>query len=112
MFHRSPPVPTVEIAGLPGDAYLLDVREHDEWTAGHIDGAAHIPLGEIPARVAEVPDDRDVYVICRSGGRSAQATGFLLAQGRQASNVAGGMTAWDAAGRPMVGETAEEPYVA
>jgi rhodanese-related sulfurtransferase len=112
MFNRQPQVPTVDVAGLPADAYLLDVREVDEWQAGHAPEATHIPLGEVPARLAEVPADHDVYVICKAGGRSAQATMFLRGQGRPAINVSGGMLAWDAAGRAMVGETAEPPFVA
>ena len=55
----------------PG-AYLLDVREDDEWAAGHAPGAHHLPMMEIPARMAEIPDDTDVVVVCRSGGRSGQ----------------------------------------
>ncbi|MEY2848347.1 MAG: hypothetical protein RI885_1012 [Actinomycetota bacterium] len=86
-------------------ATLLDVREHDEWFAGHAPDAVHIPLSELEARVAEVPTDGPVSVICRSGARSARATGFLLASGRGARNVIGGMIAWAAAGYPMVSES-------
>lgn len=94
---------------LPADGLvLLDVREDDEWAAGHAPEAVHIPLGELPVRVgelAELPDDRPLYVICRSGGRSARATAWLNAAGvAEAINVEGGMQAWQAVGREVVGE--------
>jgi rhodanese-related sulfurtransferase len=104
-------VPAVAAATVPDDAYLLDVREDDEWRAGHAPDAVHIPLGQLSARVGEVPNDRDVYVICRSGGRSAQVVVAFNNAGRKASNVDGGMHAWEAAGRPMVSESGVEPYV-
>jgi rhodanese-related sulfurtransferase len=100
MFNAQPPA--VAAADVPADAYLLDVREPDEWQAGHAEGAVHIPMNEIMARVGEVPADRTVHVVCRVGGRSAQVTRYLLAQGREAVNVDGGMLAWSAAGRPLV----------
>ncbi|MEW2500071.1 rhodanese-like domain-containing protein [Amycolatopsis sp. CA-161197] len=109
-------LPTAEVRDLPTDGVaLLDVREDDEWAAGHAPGAVHIPLGELPARVdelSELPDDQPVYVICRSGGRSARATAWLNASGWDAVNVAGGMGSWAREGRPMVSETAgAEPEV-
>jgi rhodanese-related sulfurtransferase len=97
---------------LPEGAFLLDVREDDEWAAGHAPTAAHIRLGDLSDRVAEVPQDRDVYVICRSGARSAYATQALTAGGWTAVNVADGMTGWAVAGRPMVSESGSEPFVA
>ncbi|AHH93479.1 rhodanese-like domain-containing protein [Kutzneria viridogrisea] len=97
-------VPTVAVEELPEDAVLLDVREDDEWQAGHAPEALHIPLGDLTARLAEVPQDNEVYVICRSGGRSARATAYLNQNGWDATNVAGGMGAWAATGRTMVGE--------
>lgn len=105
-------VPAVEPGAVPADAFLLDVREPDEWVAGHAPGAVHLPLGQLQSRVGELPEDRDVYVICRSGGRSAQATAFLGAEGRSATNVEGGMQRWAATGRRMVSETEAEPEVA
>jgi rhodanese-related sulfurtransferase len=112
MVFRPVAVPTVDVGSLPAGAHMLDVREDDEWRAGHVAGAQHIPLGDVPARVAEVPEGTDVYVICKAGGRSAQATRFLIDSGRGAVNVAGGMLAWEAAGRPMVADSAQPPYVA
>jgi rhodanese-related sulfurtransferase len=97
-------LPAVAAAAVPADAYVLDVREPDEWAAGHVEGAAHIPMNQIPARLDEVPADATVHVMCRVGGRSAQVARFLLAQGRDAVNVDGGMLAWASAGRPMVAD--------
>ena len=93
-------LPAVDAAAVPADAILLDVREHDEWAAGHAEGALHIPMGEIVARIGELPDGGTVHVVCRVGGRSAQVTQYLIAQGRDAVNVNGGMLDWEAAGRP------------
>lgn len=84
-------------------AFVLDVREPSEWTAGHIQGATLIPLGELSGRVAEVPADRQVVVVCRSGNRSAQGRDILLGAGLPAvTSMAGGMSAWTAAGQPVV----------
>ena len=96
-------LPTAEVRDLPKDGVtLLDVREDDEWAAGHAPGAKHIPLGELPARVDELGDlSEPVYVICRSGGRSARATAWLNATGWDAINVAGGMGSWASEARPM-----------
>lgn len=105
-------LPEVPAASVPDDAWLLDVREHDEWTAGHAPGAWHIPLGDLASRAAEVPQDQVVYVVCRSGGRSGRAAQALAGAGWQAVNVAGGMHDWAAAGRPMVADSGAEPYVA
>lgn len=97
-------------AGLPAGAPLLDVREDDEWRAGHAPDAVHIPMSAIVERVAEIPEGC-VYVICRSGSRSGQVVSWLSGQGREAVNVAGGMQAWAASGLPMVAEAASEPAV-
>ncbi|MBF9068210.1 rhodanese-like domain-containing protein [Streptacidiphilus fuscans] len=102
MFQQS--VPTVDIASVPADAVLLDVREQDEWDAGHAASALHIPMSEFVARIGELPEAEPLYVVCRVGGRSAQVVQYLVGQGRQAVNVDGGMLAWDAAGRALVSE--------
>lgn len=101
----------IPAAGVPEDAWLLDVREDDEWAAGHAVDAVHIPLGELAGRTAVIPQDEVIYVICRSGARSARATRALAEAGWQAVNVAGGMQDWAAAGRPMIAESGAEPYV-
>lgn len=97
---------------MPDGAWLLDVREDDEWAAGYAPGARHIPLGELGARTAEIPQDQTVYVICRSGARSARASQALAAAGWKAVNVAGGMQDWAAAGRAMATDSGAEPFVA
>jgi rhodanese-related sulfurtransferase len=102
----------VPAASVPDGAWMLDVREDDEWAAGYAPGARHIPLGQLGARAAEVPRDETVYVICRSGHRSGQATQALAAAGWEAVNVAGGMQDWAAAGRPMTTDSGAAPFVA
>ena len=105
-------VPEVLSADLPAGVFLLDVREDDEWTAGHAPDAVHVRLGELGARTGELHRDREVYVICRSGSRSAYAAQSLTAGGLNAVNVADGMTGWAVAGRPMISEDGTEPHVA
>lgn len=78
----------------PDRPFLLDVREPSEYSVAHVAGAVLIPLGQLEARLDEVPADREIAVICRSGARSGRATQFLQARGRRARNVAGGMLAW------------------
>jgi rhodanese-related sulfurtransferase len=98
-------VPTVAAADVAEDAFLLDVREPMEWDAGHPPGAHHVPMMELPARLAEVPGDRDVVVVCRVGARSAQVVAYLIHNGRDnVRNLDGGLYAWAAAGRPLVDE--------
>ncbi|MGD0375950.1 MAG: rhodanese-like domain-containing protein [Streptosporangiaceae bacterium] len=106
------PVPQVPAAAVPDDVVLVDVREPDEWMAGHAPGARHIPLGEVSARYEEIPRDSDVYLICRSGARSARVAQALAGAGWAALNVADGMQGWQAAGRPMIAESGLTPYVA
>ncbi|GGR16758.1 MULTISPECIES: rhodanese-like domain-containing protein [Agromyces] len=84
------------------DAYLIDVREHEELAQARVEGAHHIPLGELVARLDEVPRDRTVYVMCHVGGRSAQAVQYLEQQGIDAVNVEGGILAWYQHGLPVV----------
>jgi DMSO/TMAO reductase YedYZ molybdopterin-dependent catalytic subunit/rhodanese-related sulfurtransferase/glyoxylase-like metal-dependent hydrolase (beta-lactamase superfamily II) len=86
-------------------AALLDVREPEEWNQGHAAGALLVPMGEIQARRDEIPADRRVVVVCRSGGRSAAVTDSLRAQGYDALNLTGGMCAWTAAGLPTVNQS-------
>lgn len=101
-------VPALQV---PADGYLLDVREAEEWQAGHIPGALHIPLGELGARYREIARDQPLYVICRSGSRSGYAAQALAQAGWDARNVADGMIGWHAAGRPMT-SAGGTPYVA
>ncbi len=105
-------VPEMLSADLPAGAFLIDVREHDEWTAGHAPDAVHVPLGELGERITELPRDREIYLICRTGARSAYATQILVGQGWNTINVADGMTGWAVAGLPMISENGAEPIVA
>jgi rhodanese-related sulfurtransferase len=108
------PIPTVDVSRiphpLPEGVQVLDVREDIEWRHGHIPGATHIPLGQLPGRLGELPDEQ-LLVVCKVGGRSAQAVAYLVAQGRDAVNLDGGMLDWAAADRPMVSETEAQPQV-
>ncbi|SDJ43143.1 Rhodanese-related sulfurtransferase [Actinokineospora alba] len=108
-------VPSVDVPDLPvelpTDVTLLDVREQDEWDAGHAPDALHIPMGELAGRLDELPADNAVYVICRSGGRSARVTQYLNANGWDATNVDGGMQAWAHFSRPMSCVSGQEPEV-
>ncbi|CAM3992163.1 rhodanese-like domain-containing protein [Kibdelosporangium persicum] len=106
-----PNVPSVTVNDVPADVTLLDVREQDEWDAGHAPEALHIPMSELAGRLEELPNDKDVYVICRSGGRSARVTAYLNGNGWDATNVDGGMQAWDVAGKKMVSESQADPVV-
>lgn len=106
-----PDVPTVQVDSMPAGAALVDVREDDEWHAGHVEGALHVPLGELTARHGELPADQPVVVVCRSGNRSSRATAWLVANGHDAANLAGGMQAWSRSGQPMVSESGRPPQV-
>ncbi len=106
MSSPAPDVPQVDVSEASGrlqaGAVLLDVREPDEWHAGHTPDAVWIPMGEIEARHGELPADTEILVVCRSGGRSARVTAALGSAGYDAKNVAGGMQAWAGAGLPVV----------
>lgn len=88
-------------AALDGDAALVDVREPGEYAAGHVPGALLVPMGRLSSRMGELDRTRPVHVICASGNRSAAMTDLLVANGFDASAVAGGTQAWAAAGRPV-----------
>ncbi|MEU8520705.1 rhodanese-like domain-containing protein [Streptomyces sp. NBC_01216] len=109
------PLPSVDVASVPADALVLDVREDDEWAAGHVEDALHVPMSDFVARFGEVTeavaDGRRAYVMCRVGGRSAQVTQYLVQQGIDAVNVDGGMHAWEGAGRPMVADNGTQAFV-
>ena len=80
------------------DVILLDVREDDEFKAGHIPGAEWIPLGQLSSRLSELPKDKTIVAVCRSGNRSGQATELLRQNGFDAHNMQGGMNSWVQAG--------------
>lgn len=102
---------TVSVAEVPAEAVLLDVRETYEFQAGHAPGALHIPVDEIPARFEELDPDEDVYVMCRTGGRSVQITQWLTLQGYSVFFVGGGYDAWIESGRPLEAAAEEEPRI-
>lgn len=83
-------------------AALLDVREPSEWESGHAPEAMHMPMSQVKDRLGELPRDRKIVVVCRSGGRSAAVTQSLRVWGFDAVNLVGGMSAWNAAVLPMV----------
>ncbi|WP_295629511.1 rhodanese-like domain-containing protein [uncultured Corynebacterium sp.] len=91
----------IPVNELPDDAQLIDVRSQMEWEDGHAPGAVHIPMEEIPARYGELDLDSDIYLICKSGGRSAQVCQWLERNGIDAVNVSGGMIDWEHAGKPI-----------
>lgn len=109
MFSRlfGPSIPQVDPAAAHArlreqpKPYLLDVREPEEYTDGHIPGATLIPLGELPRRVNELPRDREIVCVCHSGNRSGSATRHLISVGLHATNLRGGMINWERAGLPV-----------
>jgi rhodanese-related sulfurtransferase len=105
-------IPSVRVADLSGSEFLLDVREDEEWRAGHAQDAVFVPMSELISRLDEVPKGIDVVAVCASGARSAQVTAYLNQNGWTARNLEGGMHAWHAAGRPMVSEDGAPPRVA
>lgn len=100
--QRTRQMTVADLAGNPDGLVVLDVRGLTEWEAGHMPGALHIPLAELPERLAEVPHDHPIAVHCQGGGRSAIAASLLQAKGlNEVANIAGGFGAWTAAGLPV-----------
>jgi rhodanese-related sulfurtransferase len=95
---RVPSVSAVDAINADSRTVLLDVREKSEWNAGHAPGALHIPLGNLSGGASRLPQDKKIYVVCRSGNRSRSATGALRQAGYDAYNVSGGMQAWAGSG--------------
>jgi rhodanese-related sulfurtransferase len=108
-------IPSVAVDGVPDPVpeglLVIDVREDDEWEAGHVEDSLHIPLMTLGERYDEVGSGQ-MLVVCRSGHRSEQAAAYLIDQGFDAVNLEGGLQAWHAAGRPLVTETGRPPHVA
>jgi rhodanese-related sulfurtransferase len=96
-----PSISVAALAALP-EASVFDVRQPDEYEEGHVPGAVLVSLGDVPDRLDVFPSDATVYVVCRSGARSASAVTFLREQGIDAVNVDGGTMAWIEAGHPTV----------
>ncbi|GAB94880.1 rhodanese-related sulfurtransferase [Kineosphaera limosa] len=86
----------------PLGATVLDVREQQEYLSGHVPGAIHIPMGEVPARLQDVPHAQPLYVICASGGRSQVSAAQLEAAGYEAVSVQEGTKGWIARGQAVV----------
>lgn len=82
-------------------ATVLDVRESEEYAEGHVPGAQLLPLSILPVRLQDLPRNEPVYVVCQSGGRSAQAAQLLDRAGLDVRNVVGGTSAWIRSGRPV-----------
>lgn len=104
-------VESVEPRDIPEGAQLIDVREQNEWDAGHAPGAQHVPASELIERLGELPEEGEVYLVCRGGGRSFQAAQWLNNNGYDAINVRGGMGAWIEQDLPLVSDGDQEPYV-
>lgn len=106
---RAPDLPTVDAIEAdrrlredPDRPLLVDVREQHEFVAVRAPGAALVPTSSFLQRIAELPPDRPLLIICHSGNRSAAVTGYLVRAGRtDVANVAGGMDAWERAGLPV-----------
>lgn len=92
---------SVSVTEVPADAQLIDVRSQMEWDEGHAKGAIHIPMEEIPSRYGELDLDSDIYIMCRSGGRSAQVCSWLDKNGIDTINVTGGIIDWEHFNLPM-----------
>lgn len=102
-----------QATGGPDAPFYLDVREADEFAAGHVPGAVNLPLSQLPERAGELPSG-EVHTLCRTGGRATKAAAWLDENGHDAVVVQGGSIAWAEAGRPLVAEGAEPdggPYV-
>ncbi|HLH28699.1 MAG TPA: rhodanese-like domain-containing protein [Acidimicrobiales bacterium] len=110
--HAPEVTPEEAVRLLGSGAVLLDVREPEEWRAGHAPSAHHLPMGELGDRLGEVPGDRTVVCVCRVGGRSDAVATALAAAGYDARNLAGGMVAWEAAGLAVVADDGRPGRVA
>lgn len=99
--------PEEAIALVADGTLLIDVREQEEWDAGHAPDARLVPLSQLQERVAELPEDTRFLVVCHSGMRSMRATAFLRAEGLDAVNVTGGMVAWAQAGGALSANAAD-----
>jgi rhodanese-related sulfurtransferase len=104
VLNLAPSVDVATVAAIKDreDVFVIDVREQWEYDEGHIPNITLIPMNEIPARLDEIPTDKEVIVTCRSGNRSGQVTEFLRQQGfTNVHNMEGGILAWQQAGLPV-----------
>lgn len=95
---------------IPDGYTLVDVRTDEEWEAGHAPGALHIPLDSLAQRIDDIPED-DIIVVCRKGGRSAQAVQILAEQGIEAWDLTDGMLGWAANGLPLASDDGDIPTI-
>jgi rhodanese-related sulfurtransferase/glyoxylase-like metal-dependent hydrolase (beta-lactamase superfamily II) len=119
--HAHPQVDTTALPAIPAidvntvaanpDAFILDIREYQEWAAGHVATAIHIPMGEIISRIDELPIDRQIVCMCRSGNRSARVTSYLVRNGFDVVNLSGGAQRWLSHGHPLVSQFGHEGVV-
>ena len=93
------------------ELFLLDVREHDEWDAGHVPGAVHIPMRDLGSRQSELPTDRTILCVCRSGNRSGMVTKELVEAGYTVENLDGGLQSWEAYGHGLEDMSGEQGMV-
>ena len=94
-------ISTTELAAVGNVGAILDVREADEFAQARVEGAKNLPLSELSHRLGEVSRNQILYVMCLSGGRSAQAVSYLSEQGYDVVNVDGGISAWHQNGLPI-----------
>lgn len=85
---------------------MVDVREDEEHSAGRIPGTEHVPLGELRKRISDLPEDKEIIFVCRSGNRSSLAAAALSEAGYRAANLEGGVKAWVEEGLPFEGRIA------
>ena len=102
-----PEIDVLQLSEIIDEVFLIDVREPDEYIEAHVSGAVLIPLATVPDSLHLIPTDRTIHVICAAGARSARAVEFLMAQGIEAVNIAGGTSAWVGSGADFA--TGTEP---
>jgi rhodanese-related sulfurtransferase len=95
-------ISVAELAALGSSATIVDVREQSEFDEVHLDSATFIPMSQFESRIEELPHDTTLYVLCRSGARSARVAAYLEHTGYDAVNIAGGIMEWEASGLPVV----------
>ncbi|HEY2041491.1 MAG TPA: rhodanese-like domain-containing protein [Jatrophihabitans sp.] len=107
--------PRIKRDDLRPESVILDVRSDEEWAAGHIEGAVHVPLESLINTMTYEPGplltDDEIVVTCKGGGRALRAATWLNANGFDAVLLEGGMRGWDAAGHPMVSDTGQSPTI-
>ena len=99
----TPEIAVEELAAVRTSGVLVDVREPEEYVAGHVLGAVPIPMSQFATRMGEIDKSLPVFVICASGNRSSAMTDLLRGAGFDAVSVAGGTSAWTRSGRPLEG---------